>query len=170
MFRLAAACEGLDDDHAAAAASTWTRQHAGFVGGCRLGRLGRFRAGRDGEQLARSCDVGDAIAVGEQSVVADAVQALRQHVRQKAANELVGWQCHGLTAVRPLDVRRQRFWDNGLSKLREALAHQLVISGGLQLVLQAPVGDGLSFDPFSFCQDGATPPAVDVGRGALPSH
>jgi hypothetical protein len=34
-------------------------------------------------------------------------------------------------------------------------------------MLQAAVGDGLSFDPFSFCQDGATPPAVDVGRGEI---
>ena len=81
MFRVTAGREGLDDDHAAAAAAARTRQHAGFMGGCRLGRLGRFRAGRDGEQFARPHDVGGAIAVGEQSVVADAVQALGQHVR-----------------------------------------------------------------------------------------
>jgi hypothetical protein len=31
------------------------------------------------------------MAVGEQSVMADAVQALGQYERQKAANELVGW-------------------------------------------------------------------------------
>ena len=49
------------------------------------------------------CDVGGAIAVGEQSIVADAVQALGQHVRQKAPNELAGWQSHGLIAIRPLD-------------------------------------------------------------------
>src|SRR6516162_3861650 len=47
--------------------------------------------------------LGGAIAIGEQSVVADAVQALGQHVRQKAANELVGWQGHGLVPVRALD-------------------------------------------------------------------
>jgi len=29
-----------------------------------------------------------------------------------------------------------------------------VKSGGVQLVLQAAVGNGLSFDPFSFCQNG----------------
>jgi hypothetical protein len=34
----------------------------------------------------------------------------------------------------------------------------LVISDGLQPVLQAAVCGGLSFDPISFCQDGATPP------------
>jgi hypothetical protein len=40
VFGLAAAREGLDDDHAAAAAATWTRQHAEFVGGCGRGRFG----------------------------------------------------------------------------------------------------------------------------------
>jgi hypothetical protein len=43
----------------------------------------------------------------------------------------------------------------------------LLISGGLQLMLEATVGDSLSLDPLSFCQDGATPPAVDVGRGEI---
>ena len=56
--------------------------YAVFVGGCGRGRLGPFRAGRHGEELARLCDVGGAIAIGEQSVMADAVQALGQHVRQ----------------------------------------------------------------------------------------
>jgi hypothetical protein len=53
VFRLAAACKGLDDDHAAAAAATRTRQHVRLIGSCGLGRLGLFRAGRYGEQLAR---------------------------------------------------------------------------------------------------------------------
>ena len=34
-------------------------------------------------------------------------------------------------------------------------------------MLQAAVGDGLSFDPFSFCQDGWTASGVDVGRGEI---
>jgi hypothetical protein len=29
-----------------------------------------------------------------------------------------------------LIVRRQSFWDNGLGKIREVLAHRIVISGG----------------------------------------
>ena len=41
-------------------------------------------------------NVGGAIAVGEQSVVADAVQALGQYVHEETSNELVGWQRHGL--------------------------------------------------------------------------
>jgi hypothetical protein len=52
VFRLAAPCEGLDDDHAAATAAAWTRQHVGFVGGCGLGRLGLFWAGRHGKPSA----------------------------------------------------------------------------------------------------------------------
>ena len=34
-------------------------------------------------------------------------------------------------------------------------------------MLQAPMLDGLSFDPFSFQQDGLAPPEVDVGRGQI---
>jgi hypothetical protein len=49
-----------------------------------------------------------------------------------------------------------------LGKLREALAIGLVISGSLQPVAQAMVGDGLSFDPFTFCQDGWPTPEVAV--------
>jgi hypothetical protein len=39
VLRLAGAVEGLDDDHAAAAARTWTLQHAGLVERC-FGHLG----------------------------------------------------------------------------------------------------------------------------------
>src|SRR5215472_2025173 len=39
--------------------------------------------------------------------------------------------------------------------------------GGLAAVYQASVLDGLSFDPFSFQQDGLSAPEVDVGRGEV---
>ena len=39
--------------------------------------------------------------------------------------------------------------------------------GGLAAVYQASVLDGLSFDPFSFQQDGLAAPEVDVGRGEV---
>ena len=35
------------------------------------------------------------------------------------------------------------------------------------MVLQATVGNGLSFDPLSFGQDGGAAPAVDVGGGKV---
>ena len=41
------------------------------------------------------------------------------------------------------------------------------MSGGLQPVLQAAVGNGLSLDPFSLCQDGRPAAAIDVGRGEI---
>jgi len=43
----------------------------------------------------------------------------------------------------------------------------LVKSGCLQAVLQAAIGNGLSFDPFSFCQNICCPPEVDVGGGEI---
>ena len=86
MARLAAAREGLDDDHTAAAAGTWPRQHARLVGFWRgLGYLGLLWAGWDGEQVACACDVGSTVAIGEQSVVADAMEAVRQDMDEEAA-------------------------------------------------------------------------------------
>src|SRR5271169_4063710 len=41
------------------------------------------------------------------------------------------------------------------------------MSGGLQRVLQAAVGNGLSFDPFSLCREGLAPPEIDVGGGEV---
>src|SRR5271163_1414876 len=43
----------------------------------------------------------------------------------------------------------------------------VVMSGGVQPVVQAAVGNGLSFNPFSFCQDDLAPAAVGVGRGKI---
>jgi len=43
----------------------------------------------------------------------------------------------------------------------------VVLSGRLQAVLQATVGNGLSFDPLSFGQDSRAAPAVDVGGGEI---
>ena len=60
-------------------------------------------AGRHGEQLARPRDVGGAVAAGEQPVVADAMEALGQHVHQEAPDELVRGQRHRLVAARPFD-------------------------------------------------------------------
>ena len=102
MLRLAAARESLDDDHAATAARTWTRQHAGFVDCC-LGRFGFFGARRHGEQLARVLDVCSSVGVTEQPIMSDAMEALWQHVDQEAPDELVGRQRHRLVAGWPFD-------------------------------------------------------------------
>src|SRR6202048_3945186 len=103
VLRLAAALKSLDDDHAGATARAWTRQHAGLVDRC-FGRLWFFWAGRHGEQLARVDNVCGSGAGGEQAIVPDAMEALRQHVDQKAPDELIGRQRHGLVAGGPLDA------------------------------------------------------------------
>ena len=63
-----------------------TRGSSGSAACCLLG-LDDARAAR--EQLAGAGDVGGTVAVGEQAIVADAVEALGQHVHQEAADELV---------------------------------------------------------------------------------
>src|SRR6266404_6184287 len=96
--RLAALREGLDDDHAAAAARTWMRAgwRLGVIGGSCIGGLG-FGL-RDGEQFACPRDVVGTGGFGEQPVVADAMEALRQDVAEEAADELVGCEGHELVA------------------------------------------------------------------------
>src|SRR6185503_812814 len=96
MLWLAAAREGLDDDHAAAAARAWLRQHAQLLRFGGAVGLVRRHAGRPGEQFAGARDVGCAMAIGEQSIVTDAMHALGQHMHEEAADERVGWQRHGL--------------------------------------------------------------------------
>src|SRR5271170_4069898 len=51
------------------------------------------------EQLAGACDVVGASSLGEQAIVADAVQALGQDVDEEAANELVRCERHHLVAI-----------------------------------------------------------------------
>src|ERR1700674_3754855 len=48
------------------------------------------------EQLTRPRDVLGTLAAGEQAVVADTVEAGRQHMDEEAADELVGGECHDL--------------------------------------------------------------------------
>src|SRR5216683_4097592 len=79
-----------------------SRQRAGlFERGFR--RLGLFWARRQGEQLARVRNVFGSVAIGEQPIVSDAMEALRQHVDQEAPDELVSRQRHRLVAGGPLD-------------------------------------------------------------------
>src|SRR6266480_4181352 len=93
MSRRCAALEDLDDDHATAAA--WAAR-LGLIAGGSGGRAVRFC---NSEQLTRACDVVVARAAGEQAIVADAVEALRQDVDQEAADELAGSECHDLLPI-----------------------------------------------------------------------
>jgi hypothetical protein len=90
--RLHPALEGLDDAHAPAAAGTGRQQIR------RLGQDGFWRL-RHGQQFADAGDVGLACRAREQSVMPDAVEAVRQNMQQKAAHELVGIERHELMAL-----------------------------------------------------------------------
>src|SRR3954449_12433745 len=84
--------EALDDDEAATAAGAGRRRWL-VVGGLGDGLLrGRGR----GEQGPDPGDVGGPGAAGEQAVVADAVEAAGEHVKQEAADALVGRERHAL--------------------------------------------------------------------------
>jgi hypothetical protein len=62
---------------------------------------------------------------------------------------------------RMMHVRRQSFWDGERLKIR---ARRFVMLCGLTTVHQAAIDDCLSFDPFSFDQNGLAAAEVDVSR------
>ena len=72
-------------------------QRSGWCGGTVSSDLfgGRSRRWRV-EQPATERELGGAVAVGEEAVVADAMEAVRQGVQQEAADELVGVKGHDL--------------------------------------------------------------------------
>ena len=61
-------------------------------------RRGFFRLGRR-EQLTAACDLLPSVSIGEQAVVADPHEALRQHVEQEAPDELALIELHQLLLV-----------------------------------------------------------------------
>ena len=83
------------------AAPQWRQTKIGRGGGRRgVHRLVGLRgsARRRLQQSTRRGEVLNAPGVGEQPVVADAMEAAGQHVQQEAAHELVGRERHGLVA------------------------------------------------------------------------
>src|SRR5256886_15992893 len=98
MARRRAGGEGLDDDHAAA--DTWTCRIV-VIGSISIGRFA-LRLWRN-EQFADARDVVGAGGVGQQAVVADAVEPLGQDVDEEWADELVCGKCHLLVSISALD-------------------------------------------------------------------
>ena len=97
-----AALEDLDDDHATAAA--WARVREGRLVAIMIIGIGSLTLGLlTTEQLAGTFDVVGASSLGEQAVVADAVQALGQDVDEEAADELVCCERHHLVAIGAFD-------------------------------------------------------------------
>ncbi len=95
--RCVSGLEGLDDDHGSPAGRAGIGEHRRLIG---IGdRIGLAPWCWDAEQLAGSGDVAGAPAIGEEAVVADAVEARGQHVDEEAADELRYRQGHGLVQI-----------------------------------------------------------------------
>ena len=99
----ARAFEGLDDDHPAAATRAAARRRNVFGLTSGLGARTLGGALRRGERLADALDVARTTRAGEQAVVADAMEAARQHVQEKATDEFGGVERHGLEPVAALE-------------------------------------------------------------------
>jgi len=90
---------------------SWGRRNGGMGRAARVAPPARYptaavdrRQAGDIKERAGRCDVLGAVRVGEEPIVADAVEAVRQHVQMKAADELVQVKPHCRPAVRPVDA------------------------------------------------------------------
>jgi len=70
--------------------------------------------------------------------------------------------CSALLSPRGVSVARTFGTDRGVDERSAGLVWGLFLGGELA-VLQAPMFDGLSFDPFSLLDDGCRPAEVGVG-------
>src|SRR6516164_6566761 len=87
--RRAPAREDLNDDHPATAARTEMREWLWLTVTGSVSVTGGILWWRHIEQPTRSCEILGAIGVGEEAVVADAMEPAGQDMDQKAADELV---------------------------------------------------------------------------------
>src|SRR5271166_4103930 len=93
-----------------------TRGASGAISGCWCGSA----AGGATSRNARGGDVLGAVGVGEEPVVADAVEALGQHVQEKAPDELVRVKPHRLPAARTVAIVFPAERDAGVVGCNEA--------------------------------------------------
>src|SRR5262249_48369628 len=95
--------EGLDDDHTPAAARAGTGQLALIIGACFF--VGLFDEDWwNAQELAKASDVRGPVAVGKQSIVADAVGPPWEDMQKEGANELMGVECHCLPAIGAMEA------------------------------------------------------------------
>ena len=99
MPRRLTGLEALDDMHGAATAGARRGEHVADGGFRRLKRGRR----RHVEQFAHRGKVLRLHAARQQAVVTDAMEALRQHMEEEAADELGRVERHGLVPAGPLD-------------------------------------------------------------------
>jgi hypothetical protein len=96
ISRGATALEDLNDDHAAAAARSRMRTRLRFTFTDAVGITGRVLRLWNAEQLTHTHDIVGPVGIGEEAIVADAVEPIGQDMDQKAADELVGIERHQL--------------------------------------------------------------------------
>jgi|SRR5690349_262067 len=94
------AIEYFDDNHAAAAARAAGRFVAGRVVAIVIIVIAFCRCCRERiEQVSTERELVGAMAVGKEAIVANAMEAARQHVQQEAAHELADIEAHDLALV-----------------------------------------------------------------------
>ena len=98
MSRRATASEDLDNDQTTAATGTWLWEHVAVCSVNVFGAGGFGLRSWHVEQLPCSRELVLALAFGEETVVTDAMETGREHVDEKAADELVGSERHDLDA------------------------------------------------------------------------
>src|SRR6201981_2727266 len=103
MSRRGSAGEDLNNDQTAAATGARLWEDVAVGGVDVLGAGGFGLRSRDVEQLPRSREVMLALAFGEETVVTDAMETGREHVDEKAADELAGSERHHLDACGSVD-------------------------------------------------------------------
>src|SRR6266576_3110352 len=99
--RRVAAFEGLDDDQSSPAARARMRERSRLIGVGDSCIAGLALWCRRIEQFPHPRNVLDALAAGEQAVVADAMEAAGEHVNEESADELVGGERHRLGPLSP---------------------------------------------------------------------
>ena len=95
--------EDFDDDHGPAAFGARMGIGIQFVGLIGARGVGCRVVARPVQHGPRLVNIGGALAVGEEAVMADAMETLRQHVEEEAADELVVGEAHGLVSCRAVD-------------------------------------------------------------------
>ena len=96
-LRVAGAWHDCDPPHGATAIRTDGEVSSGeraIASGVIVGRLADGTRDTVFEQPTTESEAVTAGAIGEKTVVADAMEALRQSMQQKASDELVGIECH----------------------------------------------------------------------------
>ena len=94
--------QGVDDDHGGSAVRTNEGWWAGTGRPIIAVRFGLGARGLNLQQFTCPLEVVAALGVGDQPIVADAVEAPGQNVQQEAAHELVGTERHRLITRPPL--------------------------------------------------------------------